>query len=269
MTALALFIDASYLHAQVGKALGGNYPKQQVQCVVEAQVVVERLIEAGCRVWGHARADVLRLYWYEPSRDGAPNADQRSLGLLDDVHLRLSPPGSRTVSAGLSQDLGGLAAQRAISHAVLLSAETDLLPSLMQVQTAGVRLALLGLVGQGLDQEVASGQSHELCLAVDRVRCLDLNDWIDLYQLQTRTRSSHKPGVAQPAEPLVGEDLRSAVQDFWADLGQTPSAQELSPSIAPELDRALLSWVRQRVGRLLDDAEKRQARAHFRSLARS
>lgn len=272
MPALALFVDASYLHAQVGKALGGApRPKRAPERVAEAQVVVERLLDAACRMFGLTRADVLRLYWYESARDGTPNAAQRCLGLLDDVRLRVGPVGARTLSATLGHDLGALAAQRAISHAVLLSADADLLPVLAQVQLAGVHLGLLGLGGQDADaQELNSGQGSELCLAVDRVRSLDVNDWTELYQWPARSTGdagSTRPVGAATPEPIEAQGLRSAVQDFWNDLGQTPAPQDLSPSIAPELDRALLNWVRQRVGRLLDDGEKRIARAHFRSLA--
>jgi uncharacterized LabA/DUF88 family protein len=111
---------------------------------------------------------LLRVYWYDGASNG-PNPAQIALAYRANVKLRLGLVDGgeqRGVDELIALDLVGLAQNRALADAVLLSGDDDLRPAIEQAQAWGVRVHLLGIAPGRENQAAALVQAadttHEL-----------------------------------------------------------------------------------------------------------
>jgi uncharacterized LabA/DUF88 family protein len=140
----AIFVDAGYLYAASGALLLEATSRR------EYRVAAEKLIEA---LTGHADAqlvgELLRVYWYDAAPRRQPTVDQRVIANLPLVKLRLGNLNAqgqqKGVDAQLRADLEALARHRAITDAVLLAGDEDMLPAVEAAQRYGVRVHLWGV----------------------------------------------------------------------------------------------------------------------------
>jgi len=140
----AIFVDAGYLYAASGALL--------LECSSrrEYRVAAEKLIKA---LTTHADdqllGELLRVYWFDAAPKRQPTVDQRVIANLPLVKLRLGNLNAqgqqKGVDAQLRADLEALARHRAITDAVLLAGDEDMLPAVEAAQRYGVRVHLWGV----------------------------------------------------------------------------------------------------------------------------
>jgi uncharacterized LabA/DUF88 family protein len=172
MDRCAVFVDAGYLGESTKVLLTEGSPGRKVRA--DRPALVEALADLAVKDTG---LPLLRLYWYDAAPNRVPFPDQRELGRLADVKLRLGNLRERDggrraqkgVDADLHADMTELARNKAAADFVLLTGDEDLLRAVEEVQKYGVRLHLWGVDSP----PESSNQSLELIMAADRRRVLD------------------------------------------------------------------------------------------------
>src|SRR5256885_2831935 len=104
---------------------------------------------------------VLRCYWSEAAVDGRRTAEQDALADVPGIKLRVAKirPGRREgVEGEIHRDLTTLARNRAISDALVVSAEEDLAQVISDVQDLGLRVILVHIAAPGCTAAAALRQ---------------------------------------------------------------------------------------------------------------
>ena len=99
-----------------------------------------------------SRLPLLRCYWYDSTVEGRRSPDHDALADLPGVKLRLAKmrPGRREgVEGEIHRDLTTLARNKAVSDAMVVSAEEDLAQVIADVQDMGMRVTLLHIASDG------------------------------------------------------------------------------------------------------------------------
>jgi uncharacterized LabA/DUF88 family protein len=143
----ALFVDAGYMLADGAMAVHGTRRRESVSWDYEGLV----------QLLGHLARDrtglpLLRCYWYEATVEGRRTAEHDALADMPGIKLRLAKlrPGRREgVETEIHRDLTVLASNRAISDAVVVSAEEDLAQVLSDVQDLGMRITIVHVTVDG------------------------------------------------------------------------------------------------------------------------
>src|ERR1700729_1370084 len=105
-----------------------------------------------CLAMERSRLPLLRCYWYDSTVEGRRSPDHDALADLPGVKLRLAKmrPGRREgVEGEIHRDLTTLARNKAISDAMVVSAEEDLAQVIADVQDMGMRVTLLHIATDG------------------------------------------------------------------------------------------------------------------------
>ena len=141
MDRCALFVDAGYVLADGAMAVHGTRRRESVSwdypglLQLLAGLAMER-----------SRLPLLRCYWYDSTVEGRRSQDHDALADLPGVKLRLAKmrPGRREgVEGEIHRDLTTLARNKAVSDAMVVSAEEDLAQVIADVQDMGMRVTLL------------------------------------------------------------------------------------------------------------------------------
>src|ERR1044071_642418 len=140
----AIMVDVGYIYAAAGELLFSSSSRR------EYRVDTDKLIQALTR---HAdtqvRGELLRVYWYDAARDRVPTIDQRVIAQMAWVKLRLGNLKARGqqkgVDAQIRADMEALARHRAITDAVLVAGDEDMVPAVEAAQAFGVRVHLWGV----------------------------------------------------------------------------------------------------------------------------
>ncbi|GAA0959190.1 NYN domain-containing protein [Actinocorallia libanotica] len=183
----AIFVDAGYLYAASGALLLEAGSRR------EYRVYAEKLIRA---LTEHAdeqiNGELLRMYWFDAAPRKQPTVEQRVIANLPLVKLRLGNLNAqgqqKGVDAQLRADLETLAQHRAITDAVLLAGDEDMLPAVEAAQGYGVRVHLWGV-----EPTHGSNQAEWLVWESDTVEVL-LADFLRPYFVKVG-------GMAVPAPP--------------------------------------------------------------------
>lgn len=143
-TRFAVFVDAGYLYAASGALLLDASSRR------EYRVAAEKLIRAlASHATEQLRGELLRVYWFDAAPKRQPTVDQRVIANQPLVKLRLGNLNAqgqqKGVDAQLRADLEALALHRAITDAVLLAGDEDMLPAVEAAQRYGVRVHLWGV----------------------------------------------------------------------------------------------------------------------------
>ncbi len=147
MDRCALFVDAGYLLADGAMAVHGTHRRESVTwdypglLQLLAGLAMER-----------SRLPLLRCYWYDSTVEGRRTPDHDALADLPGVKLRLAKmrPGRREgVEGEIHRDLTTLARNKAVSDAMVVSAEEDLAQVIADVQDMGMRVTLLHIATDG------------------------------------------------------------------------------------------------------------------------
>jgi len=185
----AIFVDAGYLYAASGALLLGCGSRR------EYRVAAEKLIKA---LTDHAdeqrRGELLRVYWFDAAPKRQPTVDQRVIANLPLVKLRLGNLNAqgqqKGVDAQLRADLEALARHRAITDAVLLAGDEDMLPAVEAAQRYGVRVHLWGV-----EPTHGSNQAEWLVWESDTVEVLAA-DFLRPYFTKAKVLPVPAPGSA-------------------------------------------------------------------------
>ncbi len=267
---VAIFVDAGYLYTAGSIILTGSRQSREVM-ELNQESVIENLQTLAQEL--AIDRPLLRIYWYDGLLGGQRSWEQRRLAVADNVKLRLG-----TVTGGQQKgvdslivtDLIELARNHAISDAVLLSGDEDLRIGVQIAQSFGVRVHLMGI------QPSRGNQSNLLREEADTT-----TEW-SREHIEAILSVKHRDGVVTGTSPnldqpsnhiaLTSETLNDVAEKVANSInvsGWTNADLELlSSTIPPEHDRVLLSESGRRLGRDLEQSEKRQIRELFRERLR-
>ncbi|MGI5165082.1 NYN domain-containing protein [Spirillospora sp. CA-253888] len=229
----AVFVDAGYLYAASGALLLNCSSRR------EYRVAAEKLIKA---LTSHADdqllGELLRVYWFDAAPKRQPTVDQRVIANLPLVKLRLGNLNAqgqqKGVDAQLRADLEALARHRAITDAVLLAGDEDMLPAVEAAQRYGVRVHLWGV-----EPTHGSNQAEWLVWESDTVEVLPA-DFLRPYFTKAKVLPVPAPaataaGVREGAAAHRAAPVPSPAQVF---AGRAPAVKPSPvPGVAPSSPR--------------------------------
>lgn len=186
----AIMIDVGYIYAAAGELLFSVGSRR------EYRVDTDKLIQALSRhADGLVRGELLRVYWYDAARDRVPTIDQRVIAQMARVKLRLGNLNARGqqkgVDAQIRADMEALARHRAITDAVLVAGDEDMVPAVEAAQAYGVRVHLWGV-----EPPFGTNQAERLVWESDTVEVLD-RAFLEPYF----TRPEHLPSASSAPVP--------------------------------------------------------------------
>jgi uncharacterized LabA/DUF88 family protein len=163
----AVMVDVGYIYAAAGELLFGTSARRdyRVDAVGLIQAITKHTDEL-------LRGELLRVYWYDAARDRVPTIDQRVVAQMAWVKLRLGNLNARGqqkgVDANIRADMEALARHRAITDAVLIAGDEDMVPAVEAAQAFGVRVHLWGV-----EPPYGTNQAERLVWESDTVDVLD------------------------------------------------------------------------------------------------
>jgi hypothetical protein len=172
----ALFVDAGYVLSDGAMAVHGTRRRESVSWDYAGLVQF-----FGGLATERTKQPLLRTYWYEATADGQRSADHDTLADLPGVKLRVAKmlPGRREgVEGEIRRDLTTLARNKAVSDAVVVSAEEDLAQVIAYVQEMGMRVTLLPVAVDG-DAKVSRALRQE-CDDIEEISAEHLRPYVEL-----------------------------------------------------------------------------------------
>ena len=176
MDRCALFVDAGYVLADGAMAVHGTRRRESVSW--DYAGLLQFLAGLAAQRSG---LPLLRCYWYEATVEGRRGADHDALADLPGVKLRLAKmrPGRREgVESEIHRDLATLARNKAVSDAMVVSAEEDLASVIADVQDLGMRVTMLHITSDG-NWTISRGLRQE-CDDIVEISASDLRPYVDL-----------------------------------------------------------------------------------------
>jgi uncharacterized LabA/DUF88 family protein len=251
----AVMVDVGYIYAAGGELLLGTSSRRDFR--VDAVPLISAISKHADEL---VRGELLRVYWYDAARDRVPTIDQRVIAQLPFVKLRLGNLNARGqqkgVDAQIRADMEALARHRAITDAVLVAGDEDMVPAVEAAQAYGVRVHLWGI-----DPPYGTNQAERLVWESDTVEVLDTAFVRPYFTRQPSASPDESPAsvVPSPAQ-LFGErtpprpPAKPAPPAFPAPGGPAPGspvpladppsppphpepASEAGPRLGPERDR--------------------------------
>jgi uncharacterized LabA/DUF88 family protein len=139
-----LFVDAGYLLASAATRLTGTSLRGGVK------VNYEQLIKALTRQAEEiAGVPLLRINWYDAARNALPDEDQKSIGALSGVKVRLGRVGyggeQKGVDLRIGLDMVAQARNGAVDVIFLISGDDDLTEAVEDAQDHGVQVKVLAV----------------------------------------------------------------------------------------------------------------------------
>src|SRR5579859_3651211 len=199
----AVMVDVGYIYAAAGELLFASSSRREfrVDAVPLIQVITKHADEI-------IRGELLRVYWYDAARDRVPTIDQRVIAQMPWVKLRLGNLNARGqqkgVDAQIRADMEALARHRAVTDAVLIAGDEDMVPAVEAAQAYGVRVHLWGV-----EPPFGTNQAERLVWEADTVEILD-RAFLEPYFTRQPTAAEQpgpvavSPSVPSPAQ-LFGE----------------------------------------------------------------
>ena len=225
----AVIVDVGYIYAAAGELLFNTSSRR------EFRVDADKLIGALTRhADGFVRGELLRVYWYDAARDRVPTIDQRVIAQMAWVKLRLGNLNARGqqkgVDAQIRADMEALARHRAVTDAVLIAGDEDMVPAVEAAQAFGVRVHLWGV-----EPPFGTNQAERLVWEADTVEVLD-RPFLEPYFTRQPTATDQpgpvavSPSVPSPAQ-LFGE--RTAPPPYRP----APKPVATPPRLGPDRER--------------------------------
>jgi hypothetical protein len=253
----ALFVDAGYVLADGAMAVHGTRQRGSVSWDYAGLM---KLLSGLAR--DRTGLPVLRCYWYEATAEARRSDEHDALADLPGVKLRLRRvrPGRREgVEAEMHRDLTTLARNRAVSDAIVVSADEDLADVVAEVQDLGLRVVVVHIAADG--SWTASGPLRQECDDVVEISAAHLRPFVDLIAAaepadqpeQYRNGSYQQRGIANghggrpgamthqglpaaalpPAPQVYTVPVVEDYQRSPAGAGQAPAAAQTAPA-APQ-----------------------------------
>jgi uncharacterized LabA/DUF88 family protein len=225
----AVIVDVGYIYAAAGELLFNTSSRR------EFRVDADKLIGALTRhADGFVRGELLRVYWYDAARDRVPTIDQRVIAQMAWVKLRLGNLNARGqqkgVDAQIRADMEALARHRAVTDAVLIAGDEDMVPAVEAAQAFGVRVHLWGV-----EPPFGTNQAERLVWEADTVEVLD-RPFLEPYFTRQPT------AVEQPVPVVVSPSVPSPAQLFGErpappPYRHAPKPVATSPRLGPDRER--------------------------------
>ena len=163
----AVMVDVGYIFAAAGELLLGTSSRRDFR--VDAVPLIHAVSKHADEL---VRGELLRVYWYDAARDRVPTIDQRVIAQMPLVKLRLGNLNARGqqkgVDAQIRADMEALARHHAITDAVLVAGDEDMVPAVEAAQAYGVRVHLWGI-----EPPYGTNQAERLVWESDTVEILD------------------------------------------------------------------------------------------------
>src|ERR1700747_1930919 len=163
----AVMVDVGYIYAAAGELLFGTSARRDYR--VDAVGLIQAVTKHAAEL---SRGELLRVYWYDAARDRVPTIDQRVVAQMAWVKLRLGNLNARGQQKGgdaqIRADMEALARHRAITDAVLIGGDEDMVPAVEAAQAFGVRVHLWGV-----EPPFGTNQAERLVWEADTVEILD------------------------------------------------------------------------------------------------
>lgn len=165
----AAFVDAGYVYAAAGRLVAGTEDRKAFD--LDAEGMIEAFIDKARMIFPDSR--LLRVYWYDGARRRIHTQEQQRIAELPDVKVRLGNLNANNQQKGVDSlirsDLESLARHRAITDAVLIGGDEDLVSAVEAAQGYGARVHLWGIEASG-----GRNQAEPLLWEVDSARTFDL-----------------------------------------------------------------------------------------------
>lgn len=216
----ALYIDAGYLIAAAATRLTGSSFRHSVD--VDFGRLLHDLIDL---VEKRTGLPILRVYWYDASRDGIATPAQERIALLPKVKLRLGRIGmdgeQKGVDLRIGLDMVGHSRNGAVATMYLLSGDDDLTEAVEEAQSQGVQVIVLAVPSRAGTRH---GVSKHLMLAADELEIIDA-DLLDSTVSGIKSRT--------PSSTVAAEVSTSTPHASPADVARHASARVI-PFATPE-----------------------------------
>jgi hypothetical protein len=209
----AVFVDAGYVLADGAMAVHGTRHRDSVSWDYAGLI---KLLTGLSR--DRTGLPVLRCYWYEATVEGRRSSEHNALADLPGVKLRLGRvrPGRREgVEAEMHRDLTTLARNRAVSDAVIVSAEEDLAEVVAEVQEFGLRVLIVHITADG-NWTVARPLRQE-CDDIVEISGAHLRPFVDL--IPGAEPSGRDDQYRNGSYPARGHERRGIANGHGAGLG--------------------------------------------------
>ncbi len=234
----AVMVDVGYIYAAAGELLLGASSRREYR--VDAANLIQALTKyADTQI----RGELLRVYWYDAARDRVPTIDQRVIAQMPWVKLRLGNLNARGqqkgVDAQIRADMEALARHRAITDAVLVAGDEDMVPAVEAAQAYGVRVHLWGV-----EPPYGTNQAERLVWESDTVEVLDTAFVKPYFTSQPVTeaeparlgaQTATVVAVAPSPAQLFGE--RHAPRPGTRAAGHTPPGAAGASKLGPDRER--------------------------------
>jgi len=233
----ALFVDAGYVLADGAMAVHGTRRRESVSW--DYAGLTQFLSGLAIKQSG---LPLLRCYWYEATVEGRRTEEHDTLADLPGVKLRLAKmrPGRREgVESEIHRDLTTLARNKAVTDAMVVSAEEDLAQVVADVQDLGMRVTLLHIAVDG-NGEIPRALRQE-CDDIAEISGADLRPYVELISGAEPPRTDEQDGgsliVFRPAanghgQPAGDAPYAPAPQETDHDYQAPPVYQAPSGTLA-------------------------------------
>ena len=197
----AIMVDVGYIYASAGELLFSAASRR------EYRVDADKLIQALTRhAEDHVRGELLRVYWYDAARDRVPTIDQRVIAQMPWVKLRLGNLNARGqqkgVDAQIRADMEALARHRAITDAILVAGDEDMVPAVEAAQAFGVRIHLWGV-----EPPYGTNQAERLVWESDTVDVLE-RSFVEPYFTRQLSPEPSPAAAAEPGPPRADQTVQ-------------------------------------------------------------
>jgi uncharacterized LabA/DUF88 family protein len=243
----AIMVDVGYIYASAGELLFSAASRR------EYRVDADKLIQALSRqADDQIRGELLRVYWYDAARDRVPTIDQRVIAQMPWVKLRLGNLNARGqqkgVDAQIRADMEALARHRAITDAILVAGDEDMVPAVEAAQAYGVRVHLWGV-----EPPYGTNQAERLVWESDTVDVLERTFLEPFFTRQLTPETPTSPitpdaaGLARTGQAVSPQTVQGAPSPSQV-FGDRHSSRPYSrPIPVPHLSVARLGPDRERV----------------------
>src|SRR5215470_11493606 len=231
----AVMVDVGYIYAAAGELLFATSSRREYR--VDAVGLIQAVTKHADELF---RGELLRVYWYDAARDRVPTIDQRVVAQMPWVKLRLGNLNARGqqkgVDANIRADMEALARHRAITDAVLIAGDEDMVSAVEAAQGFGVRVHLWGV-----EPPFGTNQAERLVWEADTVEVLD-RTFLEPY-------FTRQPVAAEPTVVGVVPAVPSPAQLFGERPPPPPrpaprpvapvalATTEQTPRLGPDRDR--------------------------------
>ena len=261
----AIFVDSGYLFA-AGSVVLANEKLPRTSVKLNQTSALKKLSDFAKE---KSSGSILRSYWYDGLLHTGPSEEQLALADADWVKLRLGIVNvfgqQKGVDSLIVTDLVELARNHAISDAILLSGDEDVRIGVQIAQSFGVRVHLIGIGPTEMNQ------ARTLMQEADTTSIWDEDDIRGIMAL----KSGHEVPSVSPRldtddeiEHVIGAVVEEVIESLSGVELRSISDLQVRQNVPREYDVRLLGASRNKLGRHLDESERRYLRERFKQAAR-